>query len=578
MTEAESLQLKAKARRRRAEAQGGPPSREWSDVPGEALQNAPASAWNAATTFAGAVPGMVMDATPLGLMRKMSGYVQDPEKASNEATGIFNFYKNRYGSEEALKNTIATDPVGFAGDASVVLSGPFAMAGRGPLASRAAASIPGQTRLSQALLRKAAPKTSDELAALGPDAMLLDASPSMTGLAQGASIAPGASKDAIVNALLDRQNKRVPRLDRDRKAAFGPARDPELLKKQIDEEAMQQAGPIYSAAKENAPELYGQLDDLLAQQLTHPSAGMSLEGRGVMSKIMTEIDDALAAGDPSLTAERLHSIRQNLDAKIVYDNQDLRALSSADKAAQSQLKQARAAVDDILKNRLGFGDADEIVSKAKRAQSDIDYGQSALEGGKYAHTPERFRLELNKRDPKMVGEGMKADIRNAVGTQANDLSALRKKLGGDNDFNRDKLIKVFGREPVEKLVKAIDRETLFSQNYADVARNSQTAMRTAAERDINKSEASTFTGSETATGLTIKGTAKLVNSIVGKIATRASQPTRDALTNSLIKKGPDAVKLLDELIKATPNGGIGRKLLQAFIASGAANAVNRPHR
>lgn len=103
-------------------------------------------------------------------------------------------------------------------------------------------------------------------------------------------------------------------------------------------------------------------------------------------------------------------------------------------------------------------------------------------------------------------------------------------------------------------------------------------MCSAAERDINKSEASTFTGSETATGLTIRGTAKLANALVGKIATKASQPTRDALTQSLIKKGPEAVKLLDELIRSNPSGGIGRKLLQAFIASGAANAVNRPHR
>lgn len=599
MTPEETLKLKAKARLRLKEKQGqAVPERNWLDIPGEAMGNLGVSAYNTAEGLYNVVRHPIdtlqsgIDAT-IGGLRKLTpaplrpdSYLLESKETTKRRDDVANaagqVLTDRYGGMDQIKNTLATDPVGSVLDIGSVIAGGAGLAGRGPMALSKipqATRIPGQTWASEKLLRNAMPDNPNVLDAYGPEAMALDASPSMTGLAQGVATTPNAQKNLIVDALLSRDKGRSARLQSDVRQNLGKSRDPEMLKRALDKSSQRQAGPIYNAAKENAPELYNKLDDILAKQLTNPAAGMAPEGRAVMSKIMTEIDDALAAGDPALTAERLHNIRQNLDKKIVYDEQSMMALSSADKAAQGPLKQARAAVDDILKNRVpGFDRADAIVSDSKKAQGDIDYGFKALDGGKSAKTPERFIQDTGKRDMKFVREGMKADIRNATGTQANDLSALRKRLGGDFDFNREKLSTAFGKERVDKLIAAIDREGLFAQNYADVARNSQTAQRQAAEKLVGSSEPVRISDSASFTGLGGKAVAKGLNALLGKAATKYSSRNAEALAKALSLKGADAQKLLRDLSQTKNQGQKLRKIVQALVAAHAAETVNRPHR
>lgn len=116
--------------------------RTWADVPGDALRNLPASAGN----FVSALVQPFMD--PIGTGKALVGLgdalgskisrpgnllrVGDPEptpemlrvRAQREAPAdaVGEFYANRYGSFEGLKNTLATDPVGVAADAATVLS------------------------------------------------------------------------------------------------------------------------------------------------------------------------------------------------------------------------------------------------------------------------------------------------------------------------------------------------------------------------------------------------------------------------------------------------------------------------
>ena len=90
-----------------------------------------------------------------------------------------------------------------------ILGGGAAMKG----ADFATTPVPhGQTRTSAALLRNAAPDDLTAFRKLGPEGMTMDASPSMTGLAQGVAVAPGKQKDAIVSALTGRQGGRSQRL------------------------------------------------------------------------------------------------------------------------------------------------------------------------------------------------------------------------------------------------------------------------------------------------------------------------------------------------------------------------------
>lgn len=127
----------------------------WADVPGEAVANIPASAVKFAHDIVQPIlhpieTGKGIFNVGYGLASKAAGAMgmqQDPtEKAADEATvnAIGGMMKDRYGSMDALKQTLAKDPVGAAADASLILSGGGAAAARVPgaigQAGRAAAA------------------------------------------------------------------------------------------------------------------------------------------------------------------------------------------------------------------------------------------------------------------------------------------------------------------------------------------------------------------------------------------------------------------------------------------------------
>lgn len=128
---------------------GSPESISWADVPGQAISNLPSSALGVAEGIAQTVMHPVDTAQGIynigkGAVSKAAGAIgvsQNPEeKAQSEAAldGVIQFFHDRYGGMENLKNTIATDPAGFALDLSTVLTGGEAALARVPGATRAA--------------------------------------------------------------------------------------------------------------------------------------------------------------------------------------------------------------------------------------------------------------------------------------------------------------------------------------------------------------------------------------------------------------------------------------------------------
>jgi hypothetical protein len=443
---------------------------------------------------------------------------------------------------------------------------------------------PDMTRRSAALLKSVLPDEyrgqADDFATyqgLGPEARVLDAGPSTVGMAQGIAVHPSKSADDIINTLTARNDTRSTRLQSASKDAFGRGRDPELRKRTIMKAALRKAGPLYDDAIENAPALPAKMDEILSVGVEKSIAGLSEERRMGMMKLYDKLDDALnpsANGpDPQLTASRIRDLRQELDAKIVYDAQGMANLNSADRTMQSVYKDMRGKIDDILKNRLGFTEPDRIVSKANRNKEAIDFGYDLLEGGKSARSPQATRVEGRNLDPRFVKEGAAARVSNAMGTQANDLSALKNKLGGESGWNREKLSDLFGPEAVQKATKAVDVESTFAQNYADVTRGSQTARRSAAAKMVDGADAPMFSRQDTATGLALSGGAKLVNALVNRVAKNMSQTNRDALTKALLKKGPEGLELMRALAKMS--SPTSTALVQALLASGGATSGAR---
>jgi hypothetical protein len=122
------------------------PGRSWSDVPLEAIKNTPASAGNFASGIYQAVrhpidtgmnlwdaaAGGLHNILPKGLTDAIEINPEAAKRAVATADAVGGFYKDRYGSMEGLKNTLSTDPVGFAADLSTVFGGGAALAGKVP--------------------------------------------------------------------------------------------------------------------------------------------------------------------------------------------------------------------------------------------------------------------------------------------------------------------------------------------------------------------------------------------------------------------------------------------------------------
>jgi hypothetical protein len=148
--------------------------RSWLDTAGEAVQNIPSSGVEFVKGIAEAVTspvetaGSLLDLAAGTLNRAMPAPVRnfinrldtDPastKRAVQTAQQVGGVYRQRYGSVEALKRTIATDPVGAAADLSTILTGGAgAVRAGGKAVSKVAPQVgPKAARVANAMTRAA---------------------------------------------------------------------------------------------------------------------------------------------------------------------------------------------------------------------------------------------------------------------------------------------------------------------------------------------------------------------------------------------------------------------------------------
>lgn len=133
--------------------------RSFSDVPGEALANLPSSAssfykglvtaiTNPVQTVSGVLDvgaGALQKLLPKDLVDMVNQIDDNPDaakRAVDAANAVGGMFKDRYGSVEALKNTLATDPVGAAADLSTLFTGGASATARvAPTASKVMGTV-----------------------------------------------------------------------------------------------------------------------------------------------------------------------------------------------------------------------------------------------------------------------------------------------------------------------------------------------------------------------------------------------------------------------------------------------------
>lgn len=119
----------------------------WSQVAGKALENAPSSAGefikNTAQPFIHPVETAEnVGAIGKGVLQKLG--VMSGKDSEQYADAVGKFFKDRYGGMDAIKKTLATDPVGALADVATILTAGGSAAARAPGIVGKAGEIAGQ--------------------------------------------------------------------------------------------------------------------------------------------------------------------------------------------------------------------------------------------------------------------------------------------------------------------------------------------------------------------------------------------------------------------------------------------------
>jgi hypothetical protein len=318
---------------------------------------------------------------------------------------------------------------------------------------------------------------------LGPEAMLLDASPSLMGRAQGLAIQP-ETREGIVAPLMARNRGANVRLNADVDAAIGPAPVPSQIEAGLaaSRDATAEAyGPVMRGARATDTRTLADNLEEAAVNLRGPAQRAVLEVRR-----MLDIPGNPGQLDPSPQA--LHSVREAIDG--LMENE-------ANSRVIRQLTMARRQVDEALARAApGIKDVDARYAELARQSEGLERGARVLDSGRTAVRPSELATEIAEgalpqgaqvgpsAAPFRMRQGLRADIDREIGNRANDLEALKKVIKGEGDWNREKLALVFGQDEANAIIGSVDREAAFRNAYNKIVENSQTAQRTAGAKGV----------------------------------------------------------------------------------------------
>jgi len=349
-----------------------PKKRSWMDVPGEALSNIPSSAanlakglyqavTNPAQTVSGAMDvaaGGLQNALPKSVVNFVNQFETNPEaaqravQAANAAGGMV---KERYGSADAIKNTLATDPVGAAGDLSLLLSGGAGVAAKTPMLTRAAPALRTASEYTNplnAVIKPVASMISPNVAPEVKTLMNEGITPTPGQILGGGAkrFEEGLSSVPIVGDFI--KNAQLRAVEDLNKVAFDRALKPigkELPKDVTGREAIKFTSDTLGDAYEQLlPKMTVKADTTFNTELSNlkqavDSGAIDQASKNFFNKwVDTNIANKFQ-GQNAITGETLKGIQRDLQKKInelsLSTSNDERVIAGALKEAQDQFRQ-----------------------------------------------------------------------------------------------------------------------------------------------------------------------------------------------------------------------------------------------
>lgn len=394
----------------------------------------------------------------------------------------------------------------------------------------------------------------DALGELGPDAMLADVSPEWLGVARGAAARPG-TRGLIVDPLNERSAMANTRLRTDVADNLGPDPIPSRVDRSLagdQAQVRQRYGPVMA---ERSNYDFTPITDALDDEIQRLRGPAQRQLQNVRQMLNVNGQD-LVTTDPAIAFET----RQAIDG-ILETEHNPKVISA--------LTEARQMIDDGLRESVPrIKEVDGQFAEIARQREALGEGRSIMNNGATAMRPSELDEVLRQGalpQGEMIGpsgvplrmqQSSLGEIYRAIGTEANDLNALRKTVRGEGDWNRDKLGMLFGQDRADNVLNSIDRENVFADTANRVTRGSDTAMGARFNQFLDE----VSKGQEIPSDATLTGTAgKLFKSIMkrivqgnadanaGKLAedigrlSVATGSTRDQIVEAILRRGQQNV-------------------------------------
>jgi hypothetical protein len=386
-----------------------------------------------------------------------------------------------------------------------------------------------------------------EAAALGPEGMLLDLGPNMRELAGSVVSLPGEGRATVVDALTARRAGATQRIAQDLDQNFGPAPVPSEVDAQLVR-GQQALGPRYEdvftdSMAVDTEHIADRLDGV-ASILRGPAQTAVARVRGMLNVPGTNVLDP----HPSALMQTRHAIDG-----LMATEQNPHVIR--------QLTMARQEVDEALAQAVpGVKDVDAQYAELARQREGLQRGSQLLDSGKTAVRPQELAQEFPAAaipEGAMVGpsavplriqQGVRAEIDRLVGTKSNDFLALRDAVKGQGDWNRAKLVEVFGPGPASRIINAVDREAAFQEAYQTAIGNSKTAARQAGQKAFAQGKGD-IPGelSTSAIGVSLTVARKIMNAVYSSITKRNVDDKAVDVARMLTQTGVERDVLAREL-------------------------------
>jgi hypothetical protein len=478
-----------------------------------------------------------------------------------------------YGAAQGMGNTFSDNPQDYVTNALHGTGTGMAIGAGLPLLGGAASAIYRKgadmwagvpTKLASAARADARGLTN--LPDMGPEAMLVDAGPSMQSIGQAYVQGTGPYHSLIVDALMARDAGTAGRLQAGRQAALGPAKRASTVEAELDAERQATNTRYEPAMRGRAIDASGADRALAAIDNIAQARRLDL---GEVTKSLTV---PKSGNLPDLGPETWLNARHKVDSMIAQ------AGIAGDKYRVNNLTDVRAIIDARLANDIpGIKAIDADFAHTAQQGESFQLGRNIYETGKEAIHPQDLADSMAAGTPKTnqrLTQGAHADLERRLGVTPRELNTLETLYNAP--WNREKSTLVFGEGPSEAVAKSIAANRQFRETYDRIARGSDTAQRKAALADneltpLEGRPAPTAYGRAEQLGLWLIDKARTANQEQrrAEIARRIVLQGQEMLAerNRLLEHNAGVVPraaAVDKYTRAAGQGGIGAILAPFF--------------